>query len=94
MDKPTSTYSFYFITDIIKSGIDDHNIIKIMYKCSHYSYKLGAAIRSYRGDASVSITAVFNRWILGNPSDYYPLTWEGLDRLLNAELGQVAEELK
>ena len=65
-----------------------------MYKCSHYSYKLGAAIRSYRGDASVSITAVFNRWILGNPSDYYPLTWEGLDRLLNAELGQVAEELK
>ena len=27
LDKPTNTYSFYFITDIIKSGIDNHNII-------------------------------------------------------------------
>ena len=44
-------------------------------------------------DASVSITAVFNHWILENPSDYYPLTWEGLDHLLNnaeLELSQVA----
>ena len=25
LDKPTNIYSFYFITDIIKSGINDHN---------------------------------------------------------------------
>ena len=46
-------------------------------------------VQQYSGDASVSITAVFNHWILENPSDYYPLTWEGLDcRLNDAELGQ------
>ena len=51
--------------------------------------------QQYRGDASVSMTAVFKYWILESPSDLYPLTWEGLDRLLNnAELGQVAEDLK
>ena len=32
---------------------------------------------------------------LENPTDYYPNSWEGLDRLLNdAELGQVASDLK
>ena len=39
---------------------------------------------------------VLSHW-LENPteSDYYPTSWEGLDRLLNhAELGQVAEDLK
>lgn len=51
--------------------------------------------QQYRGDAIVSMTAVFKYWILENPSDLYPLTWEGLDRLLNdAELGEVAEDLK
>ena len=38
--------------------------------------------------------AVLSHW-LENPTDYYPISWEGLDRLLdNAELGQVAEDLK
>ena len=37
---------------------------------------------------------VLSHW-LENPTDYYPVSWEGLDCLLdNAELGQVAEELK
>ena len=37
---------------------------------------------------------VLSHW-LDNPTDYYPISWEGLDRLLdNAELGEVAEELK
>ena len=41
------------------------------------------------------MTAVFQYWILERPSDLYPLTWEGLDRLLNdAELGEIAEDLK
>ena len=32
---------------------------------------------------------------LENPTDYYPNTWEGLNRLLSdAELGQVASDLK
>ena len=51
--------------------------------------------QQYRGDARVSMTAVFQYWILERPSDLYPLTWEGLDRLLNdAELGEIAEDLK
>ena len=51
--------------------------------------------QQYRGDASISMTAVFKYWILESPSDLYPLTWEGLDHLLNdAELGEVAEKLK
>ena len=41
-----------------------------------------------------SINAVLSHW-LDNPTDYYPISWEGLNRLLNhAELGEVAEELK
>ena len=37
---------------------------------------------------------VLSHW-LENPNDYYPVSWEGLDRLLdNTELGQVAEDLK
>ena len=37
---------------------------------------------------------VLSHW-LENPTDYYPVSWAGLDRLLdNAELGQVAEDLK
>ena len=38
--------------------------------------------------------AVLSHW-LDNPTGYYPVSWEGLDRLLeHAELGQIAEELK
>ena len=37
---------------------------------------------------------VLSHW-LENPTDYYPTSWTGLDRLLdNVELGQVAEDLK
>ena len=51
--------------------------------------------QQYRGDASSCITAVLSQHWMENPTEYYPLTWEGLDRLLNdAELSQVAEELK
>ena len=50
--------------------------------------------KKYREDPVDSINAVLSHW-LENPTDYYPVSWEGLDRLLNdAELGQVAEELK
>ena len=50
--------------------------------------------RKYREDPMDSINAVLSHW-LENPTDYYPISWEGLDRLLNhAELGEVAEELK
>ena len=48
----------------------------------------------YRGHAINSTNAVLDHWF-ENPTEFYPLTWEGLDRLLNdAELGQVAEDLK
>ena len=48
----------------------------------------------YRGHPINSITAVLGHWF-ENPTEFYPLTWEGLDHLLNdAELGQVAKDLK
>ena len=50
--------------------------------------------RKYREDPIDSINAVLTHW-LETPTDYYADTWEGLDRLLNdAELGEVAEDLK
>ena len=50
--------------------------------------------KKYRGDPMVSVNAVLSHW-LENPTEYYPISWEGLDRLLDdAELGQVAEDLK
>ena len=37
---------------------------------------------------------VLSHW-LENPTDYYPISWEGLCHLLeDAELGQVAEQLR
>ena len=48
----------------------------------------------HREDPMDSVNAVLSHW-LENPTEYYPKSWEGLDRLLdNAELGQVAEDLK
>ena len=50
--------------------------------------------RKYREDPNDSTNAVLGHW-MENPPDYYPFTWEGLNRLLNdAELSQVAEDLK
>ena len=50
--------------------------------------------KKYREDPMDSVNAVLSHW-LENPTEYYPKSWEGLDRLLdNAELGQVAEDLK
>ena len=50
--------------------------------------------RKYREDPNDSINAVLGHW-MENPPDYYPITWEGLNRLLNdAELSQVVEDLK
>ena len=50
--------------------------------------------KKYREDPMDSIDAVLSHW-LENPTDYYPIAWEGLYRLLeDAELSQVAEDLK
>ena len=50
--------------------------------------------KRYREDPMDSIDAVLSHW-LENPTDYYPITWPGLYRLLkDAELSQVAEDLK
>ena len=50
--------------------------------------------QKYLKDSYDCTNAVLNHW-MENPPDYYPITWEGLDRLLDdAELSQVAEELK
>ena len=50
--------------------------------------------KKYREDPIDSINAVLGHWF-ENPTEFYPLTWEGLDHLLNdAELGQVAKDLK
>ena len=50
--------------------------------------------KKYREDPMDSIDAVLSHW-LENPTDYYPTTWKGLYHLLeDAELSQVAEDLK
>ena len=50
--------------------------------------------KKYREDAIDSVNAVLCHW-LENPTNYYPISWEGLEKLLfNAQLGQVAEDLK
>ena len=50
--------------------------------------------KKYCEDPIDSIDAVLSHW-LENPTDYYPITWKGLYRLLeDTELGQVAKDLK
>ena len=50
--------------------------------------------RKYREDPMDCVNAVLNYW-LENPTEYYPISWEGLYCLLDdAELGQAAMELK
>ena len=50
--------------------------------------------KKYREDPMDSIDAVLSHW-LENPTDYYPISWTGLYRLLeDAELSQVATDLK
>ena len=50
--------------------------------------------KKYREDPIENIDAVLSHW-LENPTDYYPITWEGLYHLLeDTELGRLAEDLK
>ena len=47
----------------------------------------------YGKDPMNSINAVLSHW-LEHPTEYYPVSWEGLSHLLDdAELGQVALDL-
>ena len=49
--------------------------------------------KRYDKDLINRINAVFSHW-LEHPTEYYPVSWEGLSRLLDdAELGQVALDL-